>query len=74
MWPEIVVGPVALSVQSVARAVPPPVLTTDLVSVRWAGFGGMNVFVIEQLAVASAARTRLLPVSVPPVHDQVPAL
>ncbi len=37
--PEIVVGPVALRVQSVAVAVPPPVLSTNLVSVTWAGGG-----------------------------------
>ena len=42
----------------------------------WAGSGwtGTNVLVIEQLAVAPAASTRLLPVSVPPVHPQALAL
>ena len=72
--PEIVVWPVALSVQAVASAVPPPVLSTDFVSVRWAGLGGTNVFVIEQLAVSPGARTRLLPVSVPPVQAHEPAV
>ena len=38
LWPEIVVGPVALSVQAVASAVPPPVLSTVLARVRWAGW------------------------------------
>ena len=36
VWPVIGVGPLALSVQSVAWAVPPPVLSSDFVSVRWA--------------------------------------
>ena len=34
--PASVSGPVALRVQSVAAAVPPPVLSTILVRVRWA--------------------------------------
>ncbi len=34
MLPEIVVGPVALSVQSVAAAVPPAVLSTVLLRVK----------------------------------------
>jgi len=38
------------------------------------GAAGANVFVIEHFAVAPAARTRLLPVSVPPVHDQAPGV
>jgi hypothetical protein len=38
------------------------------------GSGGTNVFVIEQLAVSPAVRTRLLPVSVPPVQIQASAL
>ena len=53
-----------------ARADPPPVLSTALVRVRWAGGTATNVLVIEQLAVSPAASTRLLPVSVPPVQRQ----
>ena len=71
LWPVIGVGPLADRVQAVGRAVPP---LTCLVRVRWAAAGGMNVLVIEQLAVSPAARTRLLPVRLPPVHDQAQAL
>ena len=38
------------------------------------GSGGMNVFLIEQLTVSPAVRSRLLPVSVPPVQRQASAL
>ena len=38
------------------------------------GVGAPYVFAIEQLAVAPPARTRLLPVSVPPVQLQAPAV
>src|SRR5262245_36159339 len=72
----MVTGPVADSVQSVAAAVPPPVFTTLLASVRVAGFGGVGtkVLVIEHEAVAPAASVRLAPCRVPPVHCQAPAL
>jgi hypothetical protein len=70
-WPVTVVGPVALSVQAVAAAVPPPVLSTGLSRVR--NVGGTYVFVIEQLELVPGARTRLLPVSVPAVQLQAPA-
>ena len=68
------VGPLALSVQSVASAVPPPVLSSDFVSVRWAGLGGMKVLVMVQVALIPAPSTRLAPVSVPALQDQCPAV
>ncbi len=70
-WPEIGVGPLADRVQAVGRAVPP---LTSLVRVRCAAAGGMTVLVIEQDAVSPAARTRLLPLRLPPVQPQAPAL
>jgi len=69
--PEIVVGPVAFSVKSVATFVPPWVLEIVLAKVN---LGLMSVLVMLQVEVWPKARTRLLPVSVPAVQDQAPGL
>jgi len=69
--PEIVVGPVAFSVKSVATFVPPWVLEMVLASVN---LGLMSVFVMLQVAAWPAAKTKLLPVRVPDEHVQALAV
>ena len=69
--PEIGVGPAAASVQAVGTAVPPLSLVTVLTSVRRAGW---SLLLIVQVAEVLSGNTSDAPVSVPAVHDQVPAV
>ena len=62
-----VVGPSAVSVQSVAAAVPPLSLTTVLVSVSVPGWSSL---VIEHVTVAPLATVTVAPDTVPPVQVQ----
>jgi hypothetical protein len=59
---------------AVLGAVLGALLGTTLGSEVGTGGGGTNVFVMEQLALSPAARARLLPVGLPPVQLQAPAL
>ena len=63
----MVVGPVAVSVQSVGSAVPPLSLVTVLTSVSVAGWSSLWMV---QVAVSPLASTSEEPLSVPPVQDQ----
>ena len=68
--PEIVVGPVAVKVKSVASAVPPLSLVMVFFNVKT---GETSLLLMVQVAFWPGARTRLLPVSVPEVQDHAPA-
>ena len=65
------VGPVAVRVQLVGDAVPPPVLTTVLTSVSVAAW---SLLVIVQVAFWPLARVSWLPDRVPAVQLHAPAV
>ena len=68
--PLMVVGPAAVSVKSVARAVPPFELTTFFTKVSC---GEISVLLMVQVADCPIAKDRLLPDSVPAEQDHAPA-
>lgn len=68
--PVIVVGPVAVNGKSVAKDMPPLSLVMVLAKVS---FGAMSSLLMVHVAFWPAAKTRLLPVSVPAVQLHAPA-
>ena len=70
-FPAIVVGPVAVRVQSATTFVPPLLLSTFLTSVKCAAWA---VFVMVHVADTPAPSTNELPESVPAVQAQALAV
>ncbi len=71
VMPLIGVGPAAASVQAVGSALPPLSLVTVLLRVRCAP---MSLLLIVHVTFAPLTTTTELPVTIPPVHDQAPAV
>jgi hypothetical protein len=63
--PEMVVGPVAVRVQSVGIAVPPLILFTTL---RRVSVAGREEFMIVQVATALGPKVNWLPLKLPPTQ------